>query len=363
MNQLGRIIWFQSGSEIFLKDLFLYPSDPNFDSLGSLEITGAFIDECNQLVKKAKDIVTSRIRYKLTEYNLIPKVLMSCNPAKNWVYNEFYMPNKNGTIEPYRAFIQALVTDNPKMPQTYVESLRRLPQASQERLLFGNWEFDDDKSTLIQYSAIKDMFSNEHVREAKDKTKYITADIAMQGSDRFVLFVWRGMEVIDFSVVNKCDAKEVEELIRKYKNKHGVRMSNIIYDSDGLGNFLRGYMKGATPFNNGEAPKKVEGKREEYKNLKAQCYFHMAKHINEGNIYISCDLERYTCSQSGKTAKEMLIQELEYVKDDAYDKDGKRAIKPKQYVKDRIGRSPDFTDALAMRILATLKSNFRIYNY
>ena len=47
--QTNIITWF-NGSQIILKDLFLYPSDPNFDSLGSLEITGAFIDECNQLV-------------------------------------------------------------------------------------------------------------------------------------------------------------------------------------------------------------------------------------------------------------------------------------------------------------------------
>src|SRR5690606_2496379 len=31
------IILWKNGSESILKDLFLYPSDPNFDSLGSLE--------------------------------------------------------------------------------------------------------------------------------------------------------------------------------------------------------------------------------------------------------------------------------------------------------------------------------------
>ena len=48
-------ISFPNGSSIILKDLFCYPSDPNFDSLGSLEITGAFIDECNQLTEKGKE--------------------------------------------------------------------------------------------------------------------------------------------------------------------------------------------------------------------------------------------------------------------------------------------------------------------
>ena len=66
-NAQANVIYWTNGSEILLKDLFLYPSDPNFDSLGSLEITGAFIDECNQIVYKAWQIVTSRCRYKLNE--------------------------------------------------------------------------------------------------------------------------------------------------------------------------------------------------------------------------------------------------------------------------------------------------------
>ena len=97
------IIFFNK-SLIYLRDLFLYPSDPNFDDLGSLEITDAFIDECNQVVEKGKGIVKSRIRYKLDENDLIPKLLMTCNPAKNWTYRQFYNPNKNGTLKNYRKF-------------------------------------------------------------------------------------------------------------------------------------------------------------------------------------------------------------------------------------------------------------------
>ena len=72
-NAQSNIIYWSNGSEIILKDLFLYPSDPLFDKLGSLEISGAFIDECNQVVFKAWQIVKSRIRYKLKEFNLVPK--------------------------------------------------------------------------------------------------------------------------------------------------------------------------------------------------------------------------------------------------------------------------------------------------
>ena len=93
-NAQSNIIKFYNGSEILLKDLFSYPSDPNFDSLGSLELTGAFIDEANQITQKAKNIVLSRVRFRLDENNLIPKVLLTCNPAKNWLYSEWYVPNK-----------------------------------------------------------------------------------------------------------------------------------------------------------------------------------------------------------------------------------------------------------------------------
>ena len=47
---------------------------------------------------------------------------------------------------------------------------------------------------------------------------------------------------------------------------------------------------------------------------------------------------------------EQIIQELEQVKQHNMDKDGKKAIIPKDKVKEAIGRSPDFSDALMMRM-------------
>jgi len=105
-----------------LKDLFLFPSDPNFDSLGSLEICGAFVDEAGQCSWKAIQILLSRMRYKLKEFGIIPKLFMSTNPQKNWAYSEFYMPSKNNTIGSDKKFIQALCTDNPHLDPTYIET-------------------------------------------------------------------------------------------------------------------------------------------------------------------------------------------------------------------------------------------------
>ena len=153
-NGSSNVITFYNGSEIILKDLFLYPSDRNFDSLGSLEITGAFIDEANQITEKAKNVVASRLRYKLDENGLIPKMLMTCNPAKNWVYSEYYRPAQDNTIKPYRKFIQSLVIDNSYISKHYETQLSQLDELSKQRLLFGNWEYDATDDSLIDYNSI-----------------------------------------------------------------------------------------------------------------------------------------------------------------------------------------------------------------
>ena len=77
---------------------------------------------------------------------------------------------------------------------------------------------------------MKSMFTNDFVM---DGTKYITADIALHGSDKFVVFVWSGWKIIDCIITDKCEAPEVEKLLKETANKYGVQRNNITYDADG----------------------------------------------------------------------------------------------------------------------------------
>ena len=149
-NQQSHIIKFMNGSEIILADLFLYPSDPYMTDLGGLEITDFMIDEAAEVSEKAFNIVSSRVRYKLNEFNLVPKGLITCNPAKNWIYNQFYLPHKNNTLPEYKAFVQALPGDNLHLPSAYIQSLSRLPEVDRKRLLEGDWEYDNSADRLYQ---------------------------------------------------------------------------------------------------------------------------------------------------------------------------------------------------------------------
>lgn len=338
-KEFPNCILFPNKSVILMKDLQYYPSDPEFDELGSLEITGGFIDEANQVTLKAKQIVQSRMRHNITQYGILPKLLTTCNPAKNWTYQDFYKPYKTGTLKPYQKFIQALVDDNPDIDPSYKENLLKLDKNSKERLLYGNWEYDDDPSALINFDKILDCFTNDF--DSLKGEKYITADIARLGSDKIVIFVWNGFRVVEISTMAKERLNTTADQIEALRSKYGIPKSNVLCDEDGVGGGIVDFMGYKGFVNNSKPLPNPETKKDEnYNHLKSQCYFRLADRINKGGVYISCN---------SSEIREGIIQELEQVKQYKMDKDGKRMVMPKDKVKELIGRSPDFSDALMMR--------------
>jgi len=338
-NSMMGVISFYNGSEIVLKDLFLYPSDPEFDDLGSSEYTGAFVDEVSEVSVRAKEIVMSRLRYKTDLFGIIGKALFCTNPSKNWAYQEFYKPWRKNMLPPHRKFIQALVKDNPHIPKSYIENLKKRDKPTKQRLLFGNWEYDDDPAKLMEIDAIMDLFSNTFVPGAKDASdRYLVSDLAMQGRDRFIISYWEGLKCRFVLIKDRTSGKEIEEDLKAKAEEYGVPRSHILYDSGGMGQYLASYYAGIKEFNGSlQAPTK-----EEFRNLRAECYFKLAEKVNKREIHIECD---------DALIREEIISELEQIKRDKVDIDDvKKQIVKKEDIKEMLGRSPDFADVLMMRM-------------
>jgi len=333
-NQQSGEIRFYNNSVIILKDLFLYPSDPNFDSLGSLEITGAFIDEVNQITEKAKNIVASRIRYKLEVHNLMPKLLMSCNPAKNWVYEQFYKKHKNLQLEDYKKFIPALVTDNPNISKHYITQLRKLDDLSKRRLLNGEWEYEDSDA-LMKYDNILNIFKSDPYVQSNAKY-YITCDVARKGKDKCVICVWDNFKIIEIIELKISLINEIVDKIKSLTNLYNISNQKVVIDGDGVGGGVVDYLPGCVDFVNNSKAKGGEN----YQNLKTQCYYKLAQLVNDGMIEI------YNCSLQQKG---YIIQELSVVQRSNIDKDAKLQINSKASVKGMIGRSPDYSDVMMLR--------------
>lgn len=357
----GVITFIHTGSQIYLKDLFQYPSDPEFAGLGSREYTGIFIDEGNQIGTKAFNICKSRIRYKLDEFGLIPKILVASNPAKNFLYYDFYKPYRKDTLKPYRKFLPALVQDNPFITKYYIENLRKLDRVSKERLLYGNWEYDDDDSALFEYDKIVKMFDISF----GDKELYLTCDVARFGKDYTVLMLWSGLFVKKIWVYKKQSLDKTKDKIDEIRFEKHIDIRNIIIDEDGMGGgiidqfrkenkMVQGFINNSRPIER-KVIQSVYTKTplHNYANLKAQCYFLLARYVNNEKIGIYKAIN--------ETSKSLLIEDLEQIKQKDIDKDGKLTIVSKEMIREAMGRSTDFSDAMMMRMYYELKTPLRHY--
>jgi hypothetical protein len=341
-NAQSNVISFYNGSEIILKDLFAYPSDPSFDSLGSLEITDSFLDECSQISKKAVDIVRSRIRYKLTQYNLTPKTLLTCNPSKGWLYNEIYAPWRAQNLPAFIQFIPSRVADNPHLPPSYAETLARLPEVDRKRLLEGDWDYDETADALFLTDDILRAF-----REPQNEGElFITADVARLGKDRTVIALWRGLSLIHITELRKKRIDETAAVIRSIADHHKVKLSNTLADADGLGAGLVDVLK-CREFRNGARATKPE----RFVNLKAECFFKLAEYI---------ELNRVIFPQGHR---DTIVKELDLIRRKNPDGDGKLAVTGKEEIARTHGMSPDYADAIAMRMFFELFPNYGRYSY
>lgn len=333
-------------SRVYLLDAKFLPRDPLYARFGSMQMTRGWIEEAGEFTESAKNNLNASIgRWKNDVYNLTPKLLQTCNPAKNYLYAEYYKKHKTGTLEPWKRFVQALPQDNKKLPPGYLENLHRtLSRNEKERLLYGNWEYDDDPSALIEYDSIIDLFKNQHVQPGAES--YITADIARYGRDSTIICAWKGWVLVDIQEMGKNAVDEAAVAIRNMANKYHVPMSRIVVDEDGVGGGVvdilkcRGFVNNSSPLPTLSATR-LDTRTENYDNLKSQCYYLLADRINQAKMYIAANITT--------TQKERLIAELEQVKQHNMDKGGKKQVLPKDKVKEILGRSPDYSDALMMR--------------
>ncbi len=232
------IIKFPNGSTIFLLDLSYQPSDPNYDRLGSYGITWAFIDEAQEINYQAINIIKGRFSMleKLSPegeamWRTIPKMLYTCNPAKNWIYQEFYKPWKENRLPQGRAFIPALVTDNPSIKPEYIEFLKSSDPVTVQRLLYGNFEYDDDPSSLYSTEEISDLFTNN---ADQSDAKYMIVDVARLGRDKTVIGIWKGLHLYRTVEIARDTLDNQLTTLKQLEIEEKIDRKNIAIDQDGV---------------------------------------------------------------------------------------------------------------------------------
>ncbi len=340
-----------TASKIWLKGVDVTKGNIEVQELGSTLYAYAFVEEAGEVPFIAYDTLAhSRLgRCPMgIKYGLHPKCFISCNPSDNWVKTVFYTPWKKGKLPDYMKFVQSFVDDNPFQTDVYKDRLNKIIDKVQRlRLRDGEWEYNTDEYDLCTPEAIEDLFYNEHAKRGK---KALSSDIALQGKDKFTLLYADGMRTKIISSIDKCGGKEILELIKKKASELKVPRSQIVFDGDGVGGFLKEFLVVSNSFHNNGSP---VGKHQkiEFSNLKTQCAYKLAEMVEARELYIDCD---------DIDLQDRIKREFKCLKRDPK-QTGKLALIKKEIMKEyNNGDSTDYLDLFIMLMYFYIKETKNI---
>jgi hypothetical protein len=243
--------------------------------------------------------------------------------------------------------------DNPNLPVIELEKAREeMDGETYKQEIMA--EYVDNAGALFKYTSLVDMFSNTIT---KSPEKYLIVDIADDGTDKTVFSFWQGLELYRIEQFARLNTEGIVSQIREYQSQERIPMSQTLVDAigvgagvashsllDGIVNYKSSFSAIRTDIDPTRLPnvhyRKDAPLTTEYANLRSQCVFTLAGRVNNHEIAAKITDVR---------VKEAIIEELALYQD-ASRGDGKRMPTMKEDIKALLGRSPDLSDTLIMRM-------------
>ncbi|NQZ42698.1 MAG: hypothetical protein HRT65_00145 [Flavobacteriaceae bacterium] len=312
------------------------------DNLYGDDVYAAVFDEAPRATENA----WVALRSTLTKTEAPCKLIGNFGGVSNWVHKLKEKAENDPNYEYFRITCWDAVKAGILSEKEVLQAKKDLTPKQFKALYEA--EPSEDEGMLISYSAVHKMFKQDL---AETGTKYITADIARMGKDKTVIMVWDGYKVVSVTTMDKSTIHSVVEKIQRTARLYNIEKRCIIVDEDGVGGGVKDYV-GCRGFRNGSRAFKIKGKSENFANLKTQCYWKLAEYINEDRISIECSPE----------IERALTEELEWVRLPKEIDTSKITIMSKDQVKKGLGRSPDYSDALMLRMHFQLRPNYGQYD-
>ena len=343
MNNVSNVITFPNWSQILLREWCYLPQDPLYNRFWSLELTWAFVEESAECPLEGIEILQTRVwRFKNEEYGIKWKVLETFNPNPGHVYERYYLgKHKDGDRS---VFIPSLVYSNNFIDKWYIENLERASERTKRRLLYWEWDFDDNNWLLFKQSDLKNLRENESHWDQY----FLICDVARFGKDTTRISLRRWNTWIRVRTYAKSSVEEVKTSIKLIQAQYEIEARNIIIDADWVGWGVVDWIPYSTGFINNSKPVETWTKQN-YANLKSQCAFLLQEKVQKWEIAIKWE------HLDADKDWEILTQEMLNVYIDEKSIDGKTRIEPKDKMKERIWRSPDLLDTMIMRMYPYLR--------
>ena len=247
---------------------------------------------------------------------------------------------------------KAILTNN----SGYIGSVAVMGGREAQANLEGNWnvDTDEDLDAVIRNQDAEQVFLTEPCRNGD---KWVTCDLADNGTDNFLCLAWDGFHAFDYLIVKQSTPRQNAEYLHDFAAQHDIADSHIIYDAV-RGTYINDYIPDAIPFISNYAPRGLYARA--MFNLKTECYMRLVKAIV--GQYISFDdslTNRIYDHQNIKqpiTIREEFREECSVVRFKEMPS-GKKCLMSKREMNSKLGknRSMDLLDPCAMRFFPCLE--------
>jgi hypothetical protein len=340
ISELNKSTWSYSaknGSEILLFSESI-KDDPELNRFKGLEVNGFFPDEMNELSPKTFDKMIERAGSWTARGGKQPPpyIIGTCNPAHGFVKHLFYDPWSKGTIKPPFYYQPATIFDNPKVPESSLQSAKMLEvinPSHYRRFVLGDWNVSDDPDQLINYEWIKQAQESNEIVEGTQK---LGVDVARFGDDSTCFAYVKGNQLISIHEYENLSTDRTAEHVKAFIRDFKISANKIGIDTVGIGAGVFDQVKAAgyntVSISSGSKALRDQETEFEFNNLRSQMWWNLRELLRKGKI----------CFNS---VPQKLIDDLLSIRY-KISSDKKIEVESKDSIKKRLGRSTDFGDAV-----------------
>ena len=246
-------------------------------------------------------------------------------------------------------FINGAYEDNKILHATDTKYMSRISSGGSKSVINdirGVWRDVDESGALVSSSDMQRFFTNT---SRTSGVRVGGGDIAFK-ADWLVLWALDGWHIIDVEARKGVTSETLPDIIRNFCQRNEIPFENFAFDGDGVGVILKqtedpGLQKCHAFSNKGPASDKVG-----YRNRKSECAGLLINALQSGTISIAEEVARrvFTEKKMPFTIQDKLMEErmvLRWIEDE-----NPRELIKKSAMKDIVGHSPDFIEALLYAI-------------
>ncbi len=326
----GEIILFNGSCKLFYGGL---DRSETINKFNSAELAFFALDQAEETSREDVSVLRGSLRLKLNGIQPTYKEFYTANPSDCWLKEDFVDRQLDRHV-----YIPALPSDNPHLPDDYIETLNTAFKHSPSMLRAyrdGDWNALKSTNSLLSTEDLR-AIENLEIRYAKDK-RVVVCDPATS-HDECVIYCMHNYEIMDQKIIcGETDEMKIAGELVSMARKHDVL--DVGGDSIGLGAGIFSRVEELGDLRVHRINSARASFSHQFLNLRAEMHWHLLKKVMDKEIVAPKDEE--------------LRRQLINITYEVISSSGKIKITDKSIIKKVLSVSPDRSDCFTMGVWLT----------